>query len=273
MELLLHWNVKIGSEELGAAELWDRGATAVEVRDGSLVASFPTAAATREVAAELGATLECVEPVWQDAWKRWAEPVEVPGLVVTPAWRDVPVDGDRLTVPIDPGPVFGSGTHPSTRLLLGLLAGDPPAGLSVLDVGTGSGILAVAAARLGAASVTAIDVDPEAVVVARRNAERNGVSDRVEVSTRAVGEVGDGHDLALVNVTAGVHAGLGPGTVGAVRPGARLWLAGLLPGQWRHLNGAYPGCSVVATPGLDGWVGAILERDRARPRRPASGVG
>ena len=266
MDLVLHWNIGTGSEELGAVELWDRGATAVEVRDGALVASFPTARAARAVAAELDATLEAVDPAWQDAWKRWAEPVELPGLVVAPAWRDVPLDAGRVTVSIDPGPVFGSGTHPSTRLLLGLLAATPPAGLAVLDVGTGSGILAVAAARLGAASVTAIDLDPEALGVARRNAERNGVAERVEVSGLPVTELAGGHDLALVNVTAGVHAEIGAASARAVRPGGRLWIAGLLPGQWRHVADAYPGCSVVATPGLDGWLGAILERDSGRPR-------
>ena len=261
MDLLLHWNVGTGSEELGAVELWDRGATAVEVRDGTLVASFPTPRATRQVAEELDATLEAVDPGWQDAWKRWAEPVGLPGLVVTPAWREVPVDADRVTISIDPGPVFGSGTHPSTRLLLGLLAATPPAGLAVLDIGTGSGILAVAAARLGAVSVTAIDLDPEALEVARRNAERNGVADRVEVSDVPVTGLAGGYDLALVNLTAGAHAGIGPAGARAVRPGGRIWIAGLLPGQWRHVADAYPGCSVVATPGLDGWVGGILERD------------
>lgn len=261
MDLVLQWNIGVGSEELGAVELWDRGATAVEIRDGTLIASFPTERATRQVAAELDADLEEVNPAWRDAWKQWAEPVEMAGLVVTPAWRDVPVDADRVTVSIDPGPVFGSGSHPSTRLLLGLLAATPPVGLAVLDVGTGSGILAIAAARLGAASVTAIDTDPEAVGAARRNAERNGVADRVEVSGVPVTELAGGHDLALVNVTAGVHAEIGAASARAVRPGGRLWIAGLLPGQWRHVADAYRACSVVATPGLDGWLGAIVERN------------
>ena len=260
MDLVLHWSTSAGAEELGADELWNRGATAVQLGDGVLLASFPTEAATRQAASELGATVEEVDPAWQDAWKSFAEPVELPGVVVTPAWREVELGVDRLSLSIDPGPVFGSGSHPSTRLLLGLLAESPPSGLDVLDVGTGSGILAVAAALLGAARVTAIDVDPAAVPVARANAARNRVAGQVEVSTTAVSEVGGGHDLVLVNLTAGVHAEVGADAAAAVRPGGRLWLAGLLPGQWRHVAGAYPGCKVVAETALDGWVGAILAK-------------
>ncbi|HLH47199.1 MAG TPA: 50S ribosomal protein L11 methyltransferase [Acidimicrobiales bacterium] len=263
-ERVVRWEVDAARAEVTAFDLWDHGATAVEIRDAgavtTLVASFPTTAAAESVARQLGAVIEAVDPAWSDAWKAHAAPVDVAGsLVVAPAWRPVPVGDGRLVLEIDPGRCFGSGSHPSTRLVLGLLVAQSLAG-HLLDVGTGSGILAVAAARLGAATVTAVDVEPEAVEVARRNAARNGVEARVHPSLRPVEEAGGPFDGALVNVTAGVHAVLGAAVVRAVRPGGRLYLAGLLPGQWEHVAGAYAGCRLLERPVLDGWVGAVLER-------------
>jgi len=166
----------------------------------------------------------------------------------------------RLVIEIDSGPCFGSGSHASTRLVLGLLAEHPPAGLAVLDVGTGSGILAVAAARLGAARVVAVDLDPHSTGVTTANAARNGVADRIEVSTTAVSDLDMVVDVALVNVTAGVHAEVAGAVTALVRPGGRLLLAGLLPGQWRHVAGAYAGCELIERTELDGWAGAVLRR-------------
>jgi ribosomal protein L11 methyltransferase len=265
-DVVVLWPVDRSEAELAALELWDRGATAVEEREtagGSvlLVASYPAPGAARVVAAQLELDTEVVAGGWRDAWKRHAVPIEVgPSIVVAPAWRPVPVADGRLIVEIDPGPCFGSGSHASTRLILELLAEDPPVGLLVLDVGTGSGILAVVAARLGAARVIAIDLDPEAPAVTEANARRNAVDDRIDVSTTDVGDLDVIVDLALVNVTARVHIETAGAVVDRVRPGGRLLLAGLLPGQWRHVAGAYAGCEVVAQPKLDGWVGAVLRR-------------
>jgi ribosomal protein L11 methyltransferase len=265
-DVVVLWPVDRSEAELAALELWDRGATAVEEREtagGSvlLVASYPAPGAARVVAAQLELDTEVVAGGWRDAWKRHAVPIEVgPSIVVAPAWRPVPVADGRLIVEIDPGPCFGSGSHASTRLILELLAEDPPVGLLVLDVGTGSGILAVVAARLGAARVIAIDLDPEAPAVTEANARRNAVDDRIDVSTTDVGDLDVIVDLALVNVTARVHIETAGAVVDRVRPGGRLLLAGLLPGQWRHVAGAYAGCEVVAQPELDGWVGAVLRR-------------
>ena len=257
--------------ELAAAELWAQGATAVEVRDdaegATLLAGYPTPAAAEAVAARLGPALGAVAEAvtdtgWQDAWRAWVEPVPVGGgLLVVPAWRPVPVGTGRLVIEIDSGPCFGSGTHASTRLILGWLDRHPPAGADVLDVGTGSGILAVAAARLGARAVTAVDIDPAAVEVTRANAERNGVAAVVDASTAPVAEVaGTGADVVLVNVTAGVHAAIGPDCARALRTGGELAVAGLLPGQWDHVAEAYRALELVERLALDGWEGAVLRR-------------
>ncbi len=256
--------------EVVADRLWQHGATAVELRDGpdgrtTVAASFPTAAASSEVAAELedmGARVVQVDPSWRDAWRQYAEPVEVGRrLLVAPAWRDVPVGSGRLVLRIDPGDCFGSGSHPSTRLILAALVRDPPRPRdSVLDVGCGSGILAVAAARLGAASVTAVDIDPAAVATTRAKAEANRVGDRVAASPTPVADLAGRFDLVLVNVTAAVHAELGPSVTAHTREGGRILLAGLLPGQWQHVAGAYAGANVTASNALDGWEGVELIR-------------
>jgi len=275
--------------ELAAADLWAAGATAVEesvVEEPStgvardvvrLTASFPSPEAARTVAAEIGgAAVEVTDTSWRDRWKEFAEPIDAGGgLVVAPAWREVTVGrppeagggptaagGEpvgRLVVRIDPGPCFGSGSHPSTRLLLGLLMDRAPLNGSVVDVGCGSGILSVTAALLGA-TVTALDIDADAVTYTRQNAAANGVAGRVRASTDPVDAVGGGFDLALVNVTAGAHLSLGEAVTTAVRPGGTILLAGLLPGQWRHVAGAYGGAELFDRPALDGWEGAVLRR-------------
>ena len=253
--------VAAAEAELAADRLWAAGATAVAFEGDEVVtltASFPTPAAARLVAAEVGGRLVALDPSVADTWKATAEPVAVGDLVVAPAWRDVEVGEGRVVLRIDSGRVFGSGSHPSTRMLLGALHHTPPLGLDVLDVGCGSGILSVAAARLGAAAVTAVDIDDEAVAVTVSNAEANGVGDRVAAAATPVNFLDLRFDLALVNVTAGVHAEVGPAVVARVRSGGRILLAGLLPGQWRHVAAAYDGAEVVEQLALEGWEGAVV---------------
>lgn len=256
--------------ELVAAAAWERGATAIEWQEASgsvaLVASFPTSQACLRVADELGGTaIEILDGSWQEAWKAFARPLRVaPSLVVAPAWRRVDVAGAGVVVEIDPGPCFGSGTHPSTRMVLAALAADPPVDAAVLDAGAGSGILSVTAALLGAAHVVAVDVDPEAVDATLANARRNRVEGAVEARLGVVGALlpamRDRFDLAVVNVTAGVHAGLAGDVVALLRPGGTALLAGMLPGQWPHVEACYAGCEVVRGLDLDGWAGVQLTK-------------
>lgn len=250
--------------EMATDRLWTAGATAVSVADHdgkvTLVASYPTDAAAAQVAGEIaGAELLVVDPSWRDEWKRYAEPVAIGHrLIVAPGWRDVDLAAGRLIIRIDPGTAFGSGSHASTRMMLTELDQRPPAGLDVLDLGCGSGILAVAAAVLGARRVIAVDIDPDSLRCTRANAHANGVADKIAVCMGLDDVEPASLDVALVNVTASVHAEVGPAATAAVRPGGIILVAGLLPGQWRHVAGAYAGTAVADVVELDGWEGLRL---------------
>jgi ribosomal protein L11 methyltransferase len=248
--------------ELIADQLWVAGATAVEERSVPdrddaliLVAGFPTPQAAAAVADRMRAeAVEITDGSWRDAWKRYASPVNIGSIVVTPGWKPLPVG--PLVIEIDPGPCFGSGSHPTTRLLLAELERRVRPGDVVLDVGTGSGVLAVAAARLGAARVTAVDIDPEALAVTGSNAARNGVAERIDVSLGRWEDVA--FDIVVANLTAGVLASLAGPLVSSVSPGGTLLLSGLLPGQWPHIATDFAELPMIDVPTLEGWVGVVL---------------
>ncbi|HMR97419.1 MAG TPA: 50S ribosomal protein L11 methyltransferase, partial [Microthrixaceae bacterium] len=145
-----------------------------------------------------------------------------------------PADVGRVEIVLDAAHAFGSGSHPTTRLCLEALEGlaDELAGARVLDVGSGTGVLGVAALVLGAGSLVAVDVDPAAVAATGRTAGLNGVSEWVvEVSSRLVAEVTVDHgafDVVLANLLIPIIETLGPELAAAVAPGGRLILSGLL---------------------------------------------
>lgn len=171
-----------------------------------------------------------VEPGWQDGWKRFHRPVRVGRLWLGPPWEDP--DRDAVPVVIDPGLAFGTGAHATTRLCLELLLEREPG--SVLDLGCGSGVLAVAAARLGFAPVTALDVDPAAVKAAGENARRNAVEIDVRCADVFADELPKAQ-LALANITLDATQELAPRL-----PSTKLIASGYLaaeqpaPAGWVH---------------------------------------
>jgi ribosomal protein L11 methyltransferase len=164
---------------------------------------------------------------WADAWKRFHRPVRVGRLWVGPPW-EVP-DRDALAVVVDPGRAFGTGSHATTRLCLELLLERPPT--SVLDVGCGSGVLAIAAAKLGFAPVNAIDFDPDAVAATLENARVNAVEISVQCADFFAEELPTG-ELTLANVTREAVERLAD-TI----PGPSLIASGYLPAERPELPG------------------------------------
>jgi ribosomal protein L11 methyltransferase len=142
-----------------------------------------------------GTVAEQVEPGWEDRWREFHHAVRAGGLWVGPPWES-PAPGEPAVV-IDPGRAFGTGAHPTTRASLELLARRPPS--SLLDAGCGSGVVAIAAARLGFGPVVAVDADPVAVEVTKENAARNGVALEARQLDVLVGALPRA-DLAVANI-------------------------------------------------------------------------
>jgi ribosomal protein L11 methyltransferase len=170
------------------------------------------------------------EQDWAISWREFFGVVETGGrVVVVPSWVEHTPSPGQIVIRLDPGQAFGTGHHETTKLCLGMLDGLVHAGAHVLDVGTGSGILAIAAAKLGAARVDAVDIDPIAAEVASRNCAANGVGERVRVWAGQVtpGEVA-AYDVVVANISPEANIGLAPVFERAVRPGGDLLLSGVL---------------------------------------------
>ncbi|MBM4319137.1 MAG: 50S ribosomal protein L11 methyltransferase [Deltaproteobacteria bacterium] len=182
-----------------------------------------------ELGVLLGLRVQAVDdPGWAEAWKRFFRPIPVgQRLLVRPPWEPIPGGEQRAVLTLDPGLAFGTGNHPSTRLCLELIEELAPP-RSMLDVGCGSGILTIAAALLGTAHAMGIDIDEEAVRVARANAVLNDVPERTEFSTCPLEEVRESFPLVVANIISGTLIRLAPQLVQRVQDDGRLLLAGIL---------------------------------------------
>ena len=195
---------------------------------------------------------EVAEQDWVQVTQSQFEPIRVSErLWIVPSWHDAP-DPAAVVLVLDPGMAFGTGSHPTTRLCLEWLERTVSPGMSVLDYGCGSGILAIAAARLGAAEVLGVDIDQQAVTASRSNAQRNGVSARFQDSGR---ELSGQFDLVVANILANPLKVLAPAISGHVRHGGRLALSGILLEQTDDLIAAYaPWLRLAVADTRDGWV-------------------
>lgn len=201
---------------------------------------------------------------WEREWLKDFRPMRFGRrLWVCPSDQDAPA-ADAVMVRLDPGLAFGTGSHPTTALCLEWLDGADLAGATVVDYGCGSGILALAAARLGAARVIAVDNDPQARTACRDNVRRNRLEDAVEV--RGADDVpGVTADAVLANILAEPLKTLAPVFAGLTRPGGALVLSGILGGQAGELRRAVAPWFATGAPALrDGWA-------RLEGRRRAGG--
>ncbi len=176
------------------------------------------------------------ETDWADAWKQHYHPVRIgQRIIVRPQWTEIDAQPDDVVIALDPGMAFGTGTHPTTQLCLESVEALTRHGIRVLDLGTGSGILAIAAAKLGAVDVLALDNDPVAIEAAIENIEQNGVVDKITAQTGSLESVlasARRFDLVVVNILAKIiipmcEAGLGQ----TVRPGGRAIFSGIINTQ------------------------------------------
>ncbi|HXG42697.1 MAG TPA: 50S ribosomal protein L11 methyltransferase [Dehalococcoidia bacterium] len=205
------------------------------------------------------------EDEWQRAWQKHLRARRAGRLLVRPAWSAVAARAGEVVVEIDPGLAFGTGEHPTTALCLRALSRLVKGGERVLDVGTGSGILAIAAARLGAASVLALDIDPQAVKAARDNARRNGVESVVEVRdgtlTTSVAEAGP-FQLVCANIDGLTLERMAPLLAAALAPGGRMVISGFLTETAPSLGRTFEalGLQVEETSVRQPWAALVLAR-------------
>ena len=292
----LYWEltVSLAADAAETAEvitnrLWDLGAVGVVEESASggvtLRAFFPPGTQPTSLTEDLRDYLEDLaalevpggpvaiaaaplpaEP-WADAWRAHFRPVPVGRrLLVCPPWEALPpLEGDRVVVLIEPGRAFGTGGHGSTRSCLELLerALDAVRVGHVLDAGCGSGILAIAAARLGVARVDAIDVDPDAVAATADNARRNNVTERVRGTLASIDTwPGPAAPLVLANLLAAAHVTLAPALARLVSPEGSLIAGGLLTAEVPAVAGAFSaaGCWLVEVAEHEGWASLLLRR-------------
>jgi ribosomal protein L11 methyltransferase len=246
--------------ELGAAGVEEREAGLApmpgERQPGAgrvlLIAFFADRDAARDAAAALDVPADLAEIPdrdWGEEWKKGLGPISVGRLFLRPSWIDAAPPPGAAEVVLDPGMAFGTGTHATTSLCLGaidaFLARRP--GASVLDVGTGSGLLAIAAAKLGAGRVAANDNDPVAVAVAAENAERNGV--RLELTGAPPSAIAGTFDLVVANILANVLVELAPDLARRTAPGGEVVLAGVLVPQEEEVARAFLAQGLAGLPG------------------------
>ncbi len=207
------------------------------------------------------------EADWADAWKRHFPVLRVGRrIVVRPTWRRHRARPDDVVLALDPGMAFGTGLHPTTRLCLAEIERLADRGglevARVLDVGSGSGILALAAARLGAASVVGVDTDPIAVESTRSNAERNGLADRIVARLGSVPTGEPPFDVVLANLIASLLVELAAPLAGELRPGGTLVASGIFVDREAAVRAAFEaaGLDVVDAAAEGEWVALVAVR-------------
>ncbi|HTT70724.1 MAG TPA: 50S ribosomal protein L11 methyltransferase [Anaeromyxobacteraceae bacterium] len=241
-----------------AALLVDGGASGAEVRDATVLPMpgvarpapgrarvacfFASRDAAEEAARSLGLSGQIDElgdQDWSEGWKRGLSPFVVGRVFIRPSFVAARPPAGAVEVVIDPGMAFGTGTHPTTALCLAALdacLAQAP-GATVLDVGTGTGLLAIAARKLGSMRVVATDQDPVALRVAAENASRNGVE--LELDGRAPEHQGGPFHVVVANILANALVELAPGLASVLAPGGTLLLSGILSGQEGEVLSAY----------------------------------
>ncbi len=257
--------------ELGAQGVEERDATTLAKGEGgktTLVGSFVDHAAAHAAIAELDPSYaprleEIVGDAWRDAWKEHFRPFELcPGLWIRPPWQEFTPPAGARVLELEPGRAFGTGLHETTSLVATALETHKAeyVGREILDVGCGSGILALVALLYGATRARAVDNDPDVIDVVVENAGRNGLEGRVEVDTTPLADLQGTYPMVVANIEAHVLIPMAKDLVARTAKGGILVLSGVLATQKEAVLAAYEGLTPIATPGRGEWVALVLRR-------------
>ena len=199
---------------------------------------------------------------WETAWKQYYHAMDIgERLAIVPSWEDYPTD--RITLTLDPGMAFGTGTHETTALCLETLDACIRGGERVLDIGTGSGILAIAALKLGAASAEGVDIDPMCVRTAGENAALNGVADRLTVLVGDLSDKATGtYDVICANIVANAIKALAPSAAPLLKEGGVFMASGVINEREAEVAAALEsaGFTLTETKRKNGWVCFVCAR-------------
>jgi ribosomal protein L11 methyltransferase len=192
-------------------------------------------------------TRELADEDWRDAWKKYFGVQRIGRrLVIVPSWVEYSPKPDDIVLRIDPGMAFGTGQHPTTAMCLAALEDAVSDGPSVLDLGCGSGILAIAAAKLGARSVVAVDNDPQAIKATRANATDNGVE--IEAREGTLESASERFDIIVANISGLTLERLAPRLAESLAPGGRLIASGFLEDAVDGLIAAFAAAGLLPSP-------------------------
>ena len=254
------------------AVLFGLGCQGTSDGDGSIDAFFGSDVLVGDVEAALsgldGVTFTHTvveEQDWYAGWKQGFRPLHACGLLICPPWlEDKPAPGERLVV-LDPGQAFGTGDHVTTMTVLTMLkewaeAQGDVSGARLLDLGTGTGILSIAAFLFGVRDITAVDNERQAVETATRNFSLNGLTDKIKLLSGSITAAGGGYDIILANIFQEALLDVMPGAATALRAGGSIIVSGLLAGQEGAVIDAAGrvGLSLVEVRPGGGWVSAML---------------
>ena len=249
-----------GEPDHPSAELWQRSIAVALLEEHADVGAVLTAAAT--LAQRPVPTQYQIETVADQDWVRLTQsqfdPIPIsPRLWIVPTWHDAP-DAAAINLKLDPGLAFGTGSHPTTRLCLRWLDDNIRGGESLLDYGCGSGILAIAASKLGATEVVGVDIDPQAITASHDNAALNAVNASFCLPD-ALAEAQ--YDMVVANILTNPLKAMAPMLAGRVLRGGQLVLSGILVAQAQDVIDIYaPWCAFEAPVADAGWVRLVGQR-------------
>lgn len=234
-----------------AEDQWNRERLAsvrAALSDGAIASSELSLSVTRVPAQD-----------WNEAWARSVKPLRIGRLVIRPSWEPITLDPRDIEIVLDPKQAFGTGHHSTTRMLLEWLQEDTRGGEQVLDVGTGSAILAIAAVKLGAKSALGVEIDPVAVDCAREYVELNGVADRIEILCGTLADLPQERrqaaDLVLANLDRQTVLNLADELASSLR-GANIMVSGILVEQQMEIMDRFSslGFACLERREEEGWV-------------------